>query len=67
MLPVLGESRVENKREEIRLQLMEHAKSISRLADQVTDRRAKICLIGLAFKLLDSIEVVARSSDSKAA
>jgi len=44
---------------------MEHAKSISHLADQVRDRRVKICLIGLAFKLLDAMEMETASSEKQ--
>ena len=58
---------MENANEEIRRRMMEQAKSISRLADQVTDRRVKICLIGLAFKLLDAMEMETASPNREVA
>jgi hypothetical protein len=56
---------MESTNEEIRLRMREHAKSISHLADQVTDRRVKICLIGLAFKLLDAMEMETASLEKQ--
>jgi len=56
---------MENATEEVCRQLMEYAKGISRLADQVTDRQVKICLIGLAFQILDAMEIEARKSERR--
>lgn len=67
MLPVPEENDVEFTAEEIRRMMIEQAKNISHLADQVTDRRVRIVLIGLALKLLDAMEMESASLERKVA
>lgn len=50
---------MENTERQVHREIVEHAKSISRLADQVGDRGAKIRLIGLALGLLQVMEMTA--------
>ena len=58
---------MDDTRERLRQQFIEHAQGVARLADQVTDRRVQITLIGLAFTLLDSMEAENRSVEGTAA
>jgi hypothetical protein len=43
--------------DEVYRQLVEHAMRISRLADQASDQRIKIHLIGLTYELLDATQL----------
>jgi hypothetical protein len=54
-------------RQSLRPRFIEHAEGVARLADQVTDRRVQITLIGLAFTLLDTMEAENRSVERSAA